>query len=156
MTQKQQRETLVRFAAGAFPVLCATSIAEAGLDVPQVDLVVFYEPVASDVRLIQRKGRTGRDAPGRVVILTTGRTADERYLRADMKRERRMKRLVRRLAQESAKPTESQDIEPRRLPASRQVSSQAVLTDYAADAGSHGKAVEAAKLNKGLLRTSRR
>ncbi len=98
MSQKQQHETLARFGSGGFPVLAATSIAEEGLDVPQVDLVVFYEPVASDVRLIQRKGRTGRDAPGKVVILTTDKTADERYLWAGMRRERRMKRLVRKLA----------------------------------------------------------
>jgi Fanconi anemia group M protein len=97
MTQKQQQETLSRFGSGAFRVLVATSIAEEGLDVPQVDLVVFYEPVASDVRLIQRKGRTGRDAPGNVMILTTDKTADETYLWAGMKREKKMKRLVRKM-----------------------------------------------------------
>jgi len=62
-----------------------------------VDLVVFYEPVASDVRLIQRKGRTGRDAPGKVIILTTDKTADEAYLWAGMRREKKMRRLVRKL-----------------------------------------------------------
>jgi ERCC4-related helicase len=81
--------------------MCATSIAEEGLDVPQVDLVVFYEPVASDVRLIQRKGRTGRDAPGKVMILTTDKTADERYLWSGLKREKRMKRLVKKMADET-------------------------------------------------------
>ncbi len=104
MTQKQQHDTLARFASGVFPILLATSIAEEGLDVPQVDLVVFYEPVASDVRLIQRKGRTGRDAPGKVVILTTDKTADERYLWAGMKREKRMKRLVRKMMAEGPGP----------------------------------------------------
>ncbi len=107
MTQKQQRETLARFAPGAFQVLCAPSIAEEGLDVPQVDLVVFYEPVASDVRLIQRKGRTGRDAPGKVIILTTDRTADERYLWAGLKREKRMRRLVRRLVRAPPERTDA-------------------------------------------------
>ena len=61
---------------------------------------MFCEPVASDVRLIQRKGRTGRDAPGRVVILTTDRTANEAYLHAGMRREKSMNRMVKRLAQE--------------------------------------------------------
>lgn len=131
MSQKQQRETLARFSAGAFSVLCATSIAEEGLDVPQVDLVVFYEPVASDVRLIQRKGRTGRDAPGKVVILTTDRTADERYLRAGMKRERRMKRLVRRLAQAPSKSVEPSVVEARKQPIPPRISGQALLTAYA-------------------------
>ena len=117
MTQKQQHEALSRFAAVAFPVLCATSIAEEGLDVPQVDLVVFYEPVASDVRLIQRKGRTGRDAPGKVVILTTNRTADEAYMWAGMRRERKMKRLVKRMAQSSSE----------RATAARQTAASAVV-----------------------------
>lgn len=101
MTQKEQREALARFSSSVFQVMCATSIAEEGLDVPQVDLVVFYEPVASDVRLIQRKGRTGRDAPGKVMILTTDKTADERYLWSGLKREKRMKRLVKKMADES-------------------------------------------------------
>ena len=98
MTQKQQRAVIQRFSAAEFPILCATSIAEEGLDIPQVDLVVFFEPVASDIRLIQRSGRTGRDAPGRVVILTTNRSLDERYLWSGLKREKRMKRLVKKLA----------------------------------------------------------
>lgn len=101
MTQRQQRESLARFSSGSFQVLCATSIAEEGLDVPQVDLVMFYEPVASDVRLIQRKGRTGRDAPGKVTILTTDRTADEKYLWSGLRREKRMKRLVRKMSEAS-------------------------------------------------------
>jgi Fanconi anemia group M protein len=98
MTQKEQRAVLERFAVAQFPVLVGTSIAEEGLDIPQVDLVVFFEPVASDIRLIQRSGRTGRDAPGRVVILTTDRSLDEKYLWSGLKREKRMKRLVRKLA----------------------------------------------------------
>ncbi|MFQ6127494.1 MAG: DEAD/DEAH box helicase [Thermoplasmata archaeon] len=109
MTQKQQVKTLARFEGGNFNVMVATSIAEEGLDVPQVDLVIFYEPVASDIRLIQRKGRTGRDAKGRVVILTTDRSADERYLWAGIKKERRMKRLVDRIASATHKGEASLD-----------------------------------------------
>jgi Fanconi anemia group M protein len=133
MAQKQQAETLSRFARGAFEVLCATSIAEEGLDVPQVDLVVFYEPVASDVRLIQRKGRTGRDAPGRVIILTTDRMADEGYLWAGMKREKRMRRLVKRMAREAADEVEPPSEEPPEVTVERPSkarSDQRKLTDY--------------------------
>ena len=54
MTQKQQRARLEAFSSGQFKILIGTSIAEEGLDIPQVDLVVFFEPVASDIRLIQR------------------------------------------------------------------------------------------------------
>jgi len=101
MTQKQQHALLARFGAGEFTILCATSIGEEGLDIPQVDVVAFFEPVASDIRLIQRSGRTGREAPGRVVVLTTDRSLDEKYLWSGLKRERRMKRLVRKLADEN-------------------------------------------------------
>lgn len=111
MTQKQQREALVRFARGDFQVLCSTSIAEEGLDIPQVDLVVFYEPVASDVRLIQRKGRTGRDAPGKVIILTTDKTIDEAYLWAGLKREKRMNRMVKEMTRSALeKPYQAQEM----------------------------------------------
>ena len=42
-----------------FHVLAATSVTEEGLDIPNVDLVIFYEPVVSEIRFIQRKGRLG-------------------------------------------------------------------------------------------------
>ena len=45
MTQNEQQETLDEFRAGEFEVLVSTSVAEEGLDVPEVDLVLFYEPV---------------------------------------------------------------------------------------------------------------
>lgn len=60
LTQKQQVEILDRFRAGEYNVLVATSVAEEGLDIPATDLVLFYEPVPSEIRSIQRKGRTGR------------------------------------------------------------------------------------------------
>lgn len=113
MTQKQQQKVLARFESIAFNVMVATSIAEEGLDVPQVDLVIFYEPVASDIRLIQRRGRTGRDAKGRVVILTTDRSADEKYLWAGIKRERRMKKLVDRIVAERRNTDSADEDVPR-------------------------------------------
>ena len=89
MTQTQQQETLERFRGGAFEVLVSTSVAEEGLDVPEVDLVLFYEPVPTAIRAIQRKGRTGRQAEGRVVVLLANDTRDEAYFwkaRNDQKR----------------------------------------------------------------------
>jgi hypothetical protein len=38
-------------------VLIATSIAEEGLDISEVDLVIFYEPVPSEIRYIQHRIR---------------------------------------------------------------------------------------------------
>ena len=79
MTQTEQQETLDAFRAGEFEVLVSTSVAEEGLDVPEVDLVLFYEPVPTAIRSIQRKGRTGRQAEGRVMVLLAEDTRDEAY-----------------------------------------------------------------------------
>ena len=65
LSQKKQIAALTRFREGEFKVLIATSVGEEGLDVPSTDLVIFYEPVPSEIRSIQRKGRTGRSASGK-------------------------------------------------------------------------------------------
>ena len=90
MTQKQQQETLDAFRAGEFEVLVSTSVAEEGLDVPEVDLVCFYEPVPTAIRSIQRKGRTGRQAKGEVVVLMAKDTRDEAFFWISRRREKRM------------------------------------------------------------------
>jgi ERCC4-related helicase/ERCC4-type nuclease len=77
MKQKDQVERLQRFRDGEFNVLVATSVAEEGLDIPATDLVIFYEPVPSEIRTIQRRGRTGRSRAGKVVYLITKNTRDE-------------------------------------------------------------------------------
>jgi ERCC4-related helicase/ERCC4-type nuclease len=79
MTQNEQQDTLDAFRAGEFEVLVSTSVAEEGLDVPEVDLVLFYEPVPTAIRSIQRKGRTGRQTEGRVMVLLAEDTRDEAY-----------------------------------------------------------------------------
>ncbi|MFW5937316.1 MAG: DEAD/DEAH box helicase, partial [Halanaeroarchaeum sp.] len=90
MTQKQQRETLADFRAGEFEVLVSTSVAEEGLDVPDVDLVLFFEPVPTAIRSVQRKGRTGRQTEGRVVVLMAEDTRDEAYYWISRNREKEM------------------------------------------------------------------
>lgn len=94
LSQKEQVRILDRFRGGEFNVLVATSVAEEGLDIPSTDLVVFYEPVASEIRAIQRRGRTGRNAPGRVVVLVTKGTRDETLLYASANKEKKMRREV--------------------------------------------------------------
>jgi ERCC4-related helicase len=100
MNQKEQAHVLAGFRAGSFPVMVASSVAEEGLDVPDVDLVVFFESVPSEIRAIQRRGRTGRSSLGRVVVLLTRETRDVRYQAAEVRRERAMRRIVRRLSAE--------------------------------------------------------
>ncbi|MEM3742813.1 MAG: helicase-related protein [Nitrososphaerota archaeon] len=99
MTQKQQLEVLQRFRDGELRILVATSIGEEGLDVPQCDLVVFYEPVPSEVRLIQRRGRTGRAREGRCVILVADKTLDMVYLVKASEKVKKMRRVMEKINQ---------------------------------------------------------
>jgi len=97
MSQKQQLEVLRRFRDGELRVLVATSIGEEGLDIPQCDLVVFYEPVPSEIRLIQRRGRTGRVKEGRCVILVADKTADIAYLVKASEKARKMRSIMEKI-----------------------------------------------------------
>ncbi|WP_276255042.1 DEAD/DEAH box helicase [Halomontanus rarus] len=97
MTQNQQQEVLDEFRNGEFEVLVSTSVAEEGLDVPEVDLVLFYEPVPTAIRSIQRKGRTGRQSEGRVVVLMAEDTRDEAYFWISRRREKEMESELREL-----------------------------------------------------------
>lgn len=79
MTQKKQARVLDEFREKKFNVLVATRVGEEGLDVPAVDLVVFYEAVPSEIRLIQRRGRAGRVRAGRALLLITRDSKDEGF-----------------------------------------------------------------------------
>ncbi len=91
LTQKQQTQIVSDFKEGKYNVLIATSVAEEGLDIPSTDLVVFYEPIPSEIRNIQRRGRTARKMPGSIIILITKGTADEGYFWASKRREKQMR-----------------------------------------------------------------
>ena len=93
MNQNEQSIILDSFRKKEFNVLVATSIAEEGLDIPEVNLVIFYEPVSSEIRHIQRKGRTGRKSSGNVIILASKDTVDMRILYANRRRIEKMKTI---------------------------------------------------------------
>lgn len=108
MNQKEQSRVLEGFRAGLFPVLVATSVAEEGLDIPDVDLVVFFEAIPSEIRTIQRRGRTGRNAVGRVVVLLTEGTRDVGYQKAEARRERAMRQIVGQMSRRSRSRTKAE------------------------------------------------
>jgi len=79
LKQKEQIETVQKFRDGVFQVLVATRVGEEGLDIAEVNQVIFYDNVPSSIRFIQRRGRTGRKDTGKLVVLIAKDTIDERY-----------------------------------------------------------------------------
>ena len=94
LKQKEQVEIITKFKAGDYNVLVATSVAEEGLDIPATDLVLFYEPIPSAIRSIQRKGRTARKKVGKVIVLIAKGTKDEAYYWLSRSKEREMRKLI--------------------------------------------------------------
>lgn len=97
MSQKEQHEIINEFRERTLNVLIATSIGEEGIDIPHVNRVIFYEPIPSEIRGIQRKGRTGRSHVGNVTILITEHTRDEAYFYVEQQKERKMYALVQKM-----------------------------------------------------------
>ena len=79
LKQKKQIETVQKFRDGVFRVLIATRVGEEGLDISEVNQVIFYDNVPSSIRFIQRRGRTGRKDSGKLVVLIAKDTIDETY-----------------------------------------------------------------------------
>ncbi|MBM2819737.1 MAG: box helicase domain protein [Nitrosarchaeum sp.] len=77
--QKKQIDTVQNFRDGLFRVLVATRVGEEGLDISEVNQVIFYDNVPSSIRFIQRRGRTGRKDAGKLVVLIAKNTIDETY-----------------------------------------------------------------------------
>ncbi len=90
LSQKEQIEILRKFKEGKYNVLVSTNVGEEGLDIAECDLVVFYDVVANEIRLIQREGRTARHRKGKVIILYSKGTHDETYLRIALGKLKRM------------------------------------------------------------------
>lgn len=128
LTQKQQAEIIKKFREDTYNVLIATSVAEEGLDIPSTDLVVFYEPVPSEIRLIQRRGRTARKMPGSVLILITKGTPDEGYYWSAKRKEKRMRSELELLRTKLTKQLKSSN--PFESMYEKEKASQKTLGDY--------------------------
>ena len=94
MSQKEQLRVLDSFRNREFNVLVSTSISEEGLDIPSIDTAIFFEPVPSALRTVQRRGRVGRARPGNVYVLITKGTVDEKYKWVAYYKEKRMKSAI--------------------------------------------------------------
>ena len=94
LSQKEQTQILNEFKMGFYNILCASQVAEEGLDVVETDLVIFYEPIPSAIRKIQRVGRTARTRIGRVITLITKQTRDEAYHWTAHHKENKMHKIL--------------------------------------------------------------
>lgn len=79
LKQKKQIETVQKFRDGQYKVLIATRVGEEGLDISEVNTVIFFDNVPSSIRYVQRKGRTGRKDYGKLIVLIAKDTTDETY-----------------------------------------------------------------------------
>ena len=94
LTQNEQVQILNAFRSNEYNLLITTSIGEEGLHVPDVDYVIFYEAVPSEIRTIQRRGRTGRTRIGRVTVLMAEDTVDEAYYYSSLRKEQQMHSIL--------------------------------------------------------------
>ncbi len=94
LSQKEQTQILSEFQMGFYNVLCASQVAEEGLDVVETNVVIFYEPTPSAIRKIQRSGRTARTQVGKVIVLLAKDTRDEAYHWSAHRKEKQMTRTL--------------------------------------------------------------
>ncbi len=111
LSQKQQKKIIQEFSDGKINVLCATCIAEEGLDIPEVNLVIFYEPIPSAIRTIQRAGRTARLKKGKLIVLITKKTRDEAFYYVSRSREKKMHKIIHKIKKQlnSSSPKNSEN-----------------------------------------------
>ncbi|MCK4429073.1 MAG: hypothetical protein KAU95_01760, partial [Candidatus Aenigmarchaeota archaeon] len=94
LSQKQQVRIIRDFEDGFYNILLCTSIGEEGLDIKGVGTAVFYEPVPSEIRSIQRRGRVARFTKGKIYILIAKGTRDEAYYWTAYHKEKKMKTFL--------------------------------------------------------------
>ena len=59
--------------------MVCTCVGEEGLDIGEVDLIIFYDVSKSPIRLIQRMGRTGRKRAGKIIVLLSEGKQEQIY-----------------------------------------------------------------------------
>jgi len=109
LTQKEQINVIREYNDDAFNCLITSPIGEEGLHIPSADIAIFYDSVPSEIRTIQRRGRVGRTKVGKIIFLITRKTRDETYYWTAMRKERKMKQILRKMQYESNKKQRTVD-----------------------------------------------
>jgi len=107
LKQKQQVETVQKFRDGEYRVLIATRVGEEGLDISEVNDVIFFDNVPSSIRFVQRKGRTGRKSAGNLTVLIAKGTIDEAYYWVGQRKMKSAQTMGARLTKDLQKQSES-------------------------------------------------
>jgi ERCC4-related helicase len=97
LSQKQQVSMIRDFDAGTFNCLITSPVGEEGLHIPSADIAILYEPVPSEIRMIQRRGRVGRTKTGKIIFLITKGTRDEANYYISQRKERKMKKILKEM-----------------------------------------------------------
>jgi len=108
LKQKKQIETVQNFRDGLYKVLIATRVGEEGLDISEVNHVIFYDNVPSSIRYIQRRGRTGRKDAGKLIVLIAKDTIDETYYWIGKRKMTSAKKMGEKMSKVLQKPVEKQ------------------------------------------------
>jgi len=95
LKQKEQIDLIKDYEADVYNVLIGSSVSEEGLNLVGSDIAIFYEPISSEIRSIQRRGRVGRFKSGKVIILVTRKTSDESKYYLSKRKEKTMKQTLR-------------------------------------------------------------
>ncbi|OYT57352.1 MAG: hypothetical protein B6U68_01970 [Candidatus Aenigmarchaeota archaeon ex4484_14] len=103
LSQKEQVKKINEFDMGFYNCLICTSIGEEGLHMGTATTAIFYEPVPSAIRTVQRRGRVGREKVGRLYILITADTRDEAYFWSAYHKEKKMKKILDKMKEKTLK-----------------------------------------------------
>ncbi|WNC12406.1 DEAD/DEAH box helicase [Brevibacillus brevis] len=77
-TKEERALTLRQFREGVFPVLITTDVSARGIDIPEVECIVHYDPAPDADTYVHRSGRTGR--MGRAGLVFSIISSQERFI----------------------------------------------------------------------------
>lgn len=108
LSQKKQIEIIGKFERGEYNIIAGTSITEEGLSIGSLNLAIFYDHTASEIRKIQRTGRVARIKPGKIIYLMARKTRDESLFWTSHHKEKKMKNLLHNMKVELENKEEKQ------------------------------------------------